>query len=638
MKRFAITILALALARSLCAADEPEVIVQLAHDRIYEGESVLYRVTLNHVEDPSPPKLEGFDDFEIQSRGEQSLDSHHVTIINGRRTEVTRRGRAYDFLLTPRRAGELTVPAPIAVVNGVTLRGEALKLRVIAPQDQDLAILEARCDRTVVYPTQTVTVTLTIAVKGLSEPFADEDPVAVLPRSPSLSIPWADDNSLPPGVQPSEPLERWIGKYLDRRGAGFNINRFRVPSASPFSIFDDAPSGFLPPSKRVQRPDTSGKMTEYREYTLERSLVPMQIGECAFGRASLKGAFAARVTSTGRADLEDVYVITETVAVTVRDAPLEGRPDSYCGAIGHFDWSGRLAPTEAKTGDPMTLTLILRGRGTLDAVQSPQLADMPEIAGAYKVYEVTEESGKGERRFIYGLRPLRAGSDAFPAVPISYFDVDKEQYVTLATDEIPVRIAKAEHIPVGDIAVSDRTSASRNAEIEIQEGGIFANDSALNSLQDDSVDPIRWFAGLGSLAGFYLIIVLVNQKVRRVTGDPDLVRRRAAATRARRRFRDADAEDRSPADRADLQQAAIFGLVADAAGIPEAGLTSDDARVKLEHLGIDEQLSNRLSRWCEACDAARYGASTDAALELHREAETLLEHMIGSLKSKKLVR
>jgi hypothetical protein len=82
----------------------------------------------------------------------------------------------------------------------------------------------------------------------------------------------------------------------------------------------------------------------------------------------------------------------------------------------------------------------------------------------------------------------------------------------------------------------------------------------------------------------------------------------------------------------------VFGLVADAAGIPEAGLTSDDVRIQLGRLGVEQPLSDRLRAWCEACDAARYGATSDAAGELDRQAETVLEQLIGNLKAKKLLR
>ena len=95
-----------------CAAQEPEVIVEVDRQQLYEGESLIYRVTLNHVDNPSPPTLNGFDAFTVEFVGEQSLDSHQLTIINGRRSEVIRRGHQYNYRLTPKQSGSLTIPAP----------------------------------------------------------------------------------------------------------------------------------------------------------------------------------------------------------------------------------------------------------------------------------------------------------------------------------------------------------------------------------------------------------------------------------------------------------------------------------------------------------------------------------------------
>ena len=87
----------LAPGRLWAAGREPEIIVELDRSRIYHGESVLYQVTLNHLENPSPPELPGFDDFEVTRLGEQSLDSRVIRIINGRRTETIRLGRQYTY-------------------------------------------------------------------------------------------------------------------------------------------------------------------------------------------------------------------------------------------------------------------------------------------------------------------------------------------------------------------------------------------------------------------------------------------------------------------------------------------------------------------------------------------------------------
>ncbi len=634
--RWSLFLCGIALAcSSVRGADDPEVIVELERSQIYEGESVIYRVTLNHVESPSPPTLDGFDDFDVQVGNEQSLNSRQVTIINGRRSEVVRYGRAYDFILTPKRAGELTIPAPTAVVDGETLQGDALTLRVIPPEKQDLAIINVQTDKASVYPMQRFTVTLTIAVKELPEPYAERDPLSVLRRNPALSIPWVDDDALPKGLTPIVPWQRWIGEYVDREGSGFGINNLRTTSA--FSFFSNSQSGFMPPNRRVKRKDSSGKTVGYREYTLSREFRSTSVGEFSFGPVTLKGGFPVSVVSR-QVKLESVFAVADPVTVTVEDAPLEGRPSTYSGAIGSFTWDATLAPTEAKVGDPMTLTLTLAGEGTLDMVPTPDPSQIPEIANSFKVYEATEESGENQRRFVFGLRPLTAEIEAFPAITFNCFDVDKQQYVDLKTDEIPLRISQAERLSDEEIDMASGTSSAGGNQVETQAGGIFANDSALRSLRDDSVDPVRWFVGLGCLACVYGIMALLTQRIRRLVEDPDLVRRRSAASRARRRLQEAASDDGDTAQQTDRLQAAFSGLVADASGLPEAGLTLNEARARLVKLGMDDKLVDRFGSWCEACDATRYGASSGQVNELRQEARLLLDDMIQGLKEKQFLR
>ena len=626
------------------AADyEPELLVQLAKDRIYEGESVSYAVIPNHVENPSTPKLDGFDDFVVEFQGQRRIDLQQTQNINGERRAFVLRGHVFSYLLTPKRSGELTVPAPTCEVNGKVLQGQSFKLHVVAPEEQDFAFLEILVDKTAVYPVQPFTVTLKIAVKGIPDPLDEKDPVALLASisrpsqfsmsffdervpPPVLSIPWAEDEGLQGGVIPDRPLERWLGRYVANRGGGFSINNYSFRGRKDFS-----PSG-----QRIRRNDGSGRSTGYWEYSFDRKFLAKQVGEYSFGPATLKGELAARVNARGQVGLEEVYVMAKPAAVTVKDAPLDGRPASYAGLIGRFEFESQLAPTKAKVGDPMTLTVTLRGQGTLDAVTAPRLEDISEIAGHFRIHEATEESDDEVRRFTYGLRPLDTGIDSFPPIEMSYFDVEQEEYITLHTEKIPLQIGTAEKLASGDIAMAD-TSPSGGGDIEMQEGGLLANHT-LASLRNDSVDPLRWFAGLGSLAGVYLIVLLVTQRVRRVIADPDLVRRRTAATRARRRLRDATRSQAGTQAEVESLRAAIVGLIADASGIDEAGLTTGEVREQLVEIGTDEPIVARLTEWCEACDAARYGASADAVHGLEHEAQALLENLIKTFKSKKQLR
>ncbi len=634
----ALACICLCVSPALSMAEEPQVIVEMDRSRIYQGESVLYRVTLNHVENPSPPELAGFDDFDVTPLGEQSLDSRRVTIINGRRTETVRRGRAYNYRLTPRKTGMLRIPAPTAEVDGRVLRGRELTLRVVAPEDQDLVQMEITVDRDSVYPTQPFTVTLTVAVKGLPDPSSSREPLGVQSSPPALKIPWVDDDKLSDGLEPAVDWQHWLGRLQDRRGVGFGVNS--ISRDSIFSMFESQALTFRPSAKRVTRRDKSGNEADYWEYRFARKFDPKQIGVYTFGPATLKGTFATGTGQAGRLTGEDVFAVAPSAIVTVKDVPEQDRPDCYIGAVGRFRLSAKLMPKKTRVGDPMTLTLELQGKGSLDGVMPPDLAGVPGIAEQFKVYEATEDVRRGTCRFTYSLRPLVEGTKTFPPVPVAFFDVDEDRYVTLRTEPIPIEVAKADRLSGRQIISGPGSMGRNHKELEARSEGVFANVTDLSAVRNESIRPGRWLAALGGMAGFYLALALVVARMQRLSGDQSRMRRRAAAAKARRRMHAAldELKSRDVRRGTDNVQAALLGLVADVTNLPEAGLTSKDVGRQLAGFGVEDDLAHRIVELLQTCDAAQYGVSSVGPDELRQEARTLLDALIKTLKRKRLFR
>ncbi len=635
MKSVAALAIVLLGATGLPAADrEPAVIADVDRRQIYQGESVRYTVILNHVQNPSPPELRGFDDFSVTPLGERSLNSVQSFTINGRTTTVERRGREYSYRLTPLRAGLLRIPAPVAMVDGKQLSGNELTINVVPPQEQDVAVLEITSDRRSVYPMQPFSVTLSILLKELPNPFSDEDPTRV-EFTRSLQIPWVNDERLPGGLEPSGDWQRWLMPLKSLQGFGFSINN--IGEREIFSLFRDRPrsSSFHPKPRKVYRPDQSGQEVGYWQYDFTRQFIPKRSGRYTFGPVTLKGTFATDIDEQGRIrSKEDIYAVARPIVVTVKDVPEQGRPDSYIGAVGKFRLSAELHPKKAKVGDPMTLTLTLSGEGTLDEAYPPDLARVAEIAQQFKVYEATEETQGDARQFTYGLRPLKEGIEQFPAVPVSYFDVSTDRYVTLRTDPIPIEVTKADRFSSRQIVAARRNSSAAGDNVQVRQEGIFANITDLGAVRDESVRPVYWLAGLAGAIGLYLVVAAVVWQVRRRSGDVALRRRQAAHSRARTRLRQAMVELKSDRLRqaADHVQAALVGLVADMTDLPEAGLTPRDVEKQLRAFRVEQDLADRVNRLLETCDAARYGTSDAAMSNFDHEAQQLIKPLTRQLK------
>jgi len=614
------------------SAQSPEIIVETDRAEVYEGESLLYRVTLNHVENPSEPQLNEFDDFQIAKLGEQSLNSSQITIINGVRNEIVRRGRQYSYRLTPRRSGRLTIPSPSAEIDGQVIRGREVTLQVIPPDDQETVILEMSVDRETVYPMQPFTLLLTMAIKSLPGDLSGRDPLSVQQDPPLLSVGWMDDEQIPDGLEPSRSWREILEPLVRRRGQGVRINN--IGSSSVFSLFGREATTFRPEPESTTRTDADGAEAEYWEFRFERTMIPRQLGTYEFGPVNLKGTFATDVQN-GRLVGEKLFAVANNVAVTVRDVPLEGRPDSYIGAVGRFDVTSQLVPNIARVGDPMTLTVTLNGRGSLADAHPPEIASLTGVEGAFRTYEATEETSGDSRRFTYSLRPLRSDVSEFPAIPVSYFDVEQEQYVTIGTPSIALDISEAEQLADSDIISSGGDVSAATSQLQASEGGVFANDSDLKSLRNEAVHPRRWIGLWSGMILCYAAATTIIGRVRRLRDDPALLRRRAAPARARKALQDVTSQGNANGSATcEGLQRVVTGLIADFAGVPEAGLTPRDAAQRLEAIGVDDGLRDRTFDFLNQCDAARYGTAVDDIAWLEKDADSLVASLAGELKKK----
>ena len=629
-----LVLLQTAAVSSPCAAQDPEIVVEVDRQLLYEGESITYRITLNHVENPSPPKLSGFDRFRVESLGEQSLNSQQITIINGRRSEVIRRGQQYNYRLTPKEAGQFNIPAPSAEVNGRTLHGREIAIRVTAPAEQDVVLLEMKSSKSTVYPMQPFTVSLTVAVRQLPDELSDRSPLSVQGNDPvSLSVPWLDDDQVPSDLAPKIAWDDVLNPLISRstRGSdGMRINN--IGSQSAFSIFRRGAMVFLPPSVRTTRTNKDGDSIPYVEYTFEREFVPQASGTFSFGPATMKGMFGTEL-SDGKLDGEQIFAVAKAIIVVARDAPLKNRPSTFSGGIGVFNASASLTPSSASVGDPMTLSLRIQGEGTLAEVRPPDISSIPEVSQFFRTYDATETTSGNAREFTYSLRPLTTDVQEFPAIPVSYFDVENEDYVTVSTAPIPVEIKVARQLAASDIVSQQATSP--DTRLEVSDAGIFANHTSLQDLRADRASFSRWLFIWSGMLMCYGVASLGIVRYQQVHSNPLEKRRRSAKSRAAESLRLAEQYQGSAKKEClDAMNDAVTGLIADFNRVSEVGMTSQDAATWLQAIGTDTGLQNRTTDFLNTCDAARYGATEKSTSELLKECGLLIDDLGRELEKR----
>src|SRR3954469_3195039 len=133
----------------------------------------------------------------------------------------------------------------------------------------------------------------------------------------------------------------------------------------------------------------------------------------------------------------------KSAGVTLDVKPLPpGAPPQFGGAVGNFSLTADVKPKSAQIGDPFTITATITGRGNFDRVTAPAFEDQ---RGWHKYppssdFKKDDDIGISGKKTFETVLSANERKDKIPPQLFSYFDPAKEQYVTLHTEPIPVRV------------------------------------------------------------------------------------------------------------------------------------------------------------------------------------------------------
>lgn len=614
-------------------------------NRIYEGDSIIYQITIvteQRLNNGATPDLSDFKDFQVESPKVEQSSSFRQSFLNGQHSTQQRYETLYSYRLIPLRSGDLVIPPPKVMIDEVPLTAAvvvvareryrtpphlpkgAVEVRVNPPDQQDDVILSIETDKERYYPLQHLTVSLVVRIKKIP----DRDPLSPRLPPPELVVPWVEDPLLPKGLLPKQNNDDWLTSYVvQRRTRGFSINGYGLSQSilvfsSPFgSDFDQKHLyEFLPPAKTVQKQDQTGATSSYWEYRFDRVFVPQEFGRLSFGPAKLRGSFdVADSDSPNGIAAKRYYALAKPIEVEIVDVPQANRPPGYSGALGSFDWSADIQPRTAKVGDPLTLTLTLSGTGSTSNVTPPDIASLPEVAGLFKVSPVND---KGDT-YIYTIRPTQDGTVTFPAIRMSYFDVEKERFVTLESKPISLDVAAAQTLPMPFSPTLPGRFTATN--LERAEGGLFANMTDWRGAIDQSVPFRLWTRMLTLLCIGYGMMAGVVWYYRHKKSDPARERQQSAFGKAKRELAKLKAIS-SRTEKCNAMQGVLTGYVADLTNSIQEGMTVKDVCEKLERHGTKPSCVDETRAILETLDGAKYGGIDSASIDaLPQRIEMLID-------------
>jgi len=566
------------------------------------GSGIILSLTFYGAQNIAAPELPEIDGFQSRYLGPSS----RLSIVNG----VTSSSITHNYTLVPLKEGSFTVPVLSITYKNQTYTSKPISITVVQgpvslPQQEggqedhsqelsDRVFLTMELGKRKAYVNELIPVTIKLYVNKL----AIKD----------IQMPTIEQK-------------------------GFSLGEFRQPKQYQASINGIA----------------------YDVVEFNTTIFSLSPGEIKFGPARLECTMMVRKESRrrpssifdsdffdtdifgdffGRYENYPLHLSSVDASVTIVPLPEEGRPGSFSGAVGDYSFELTASPTQVKVGDPITLTMSVRGEGNLKLVNAPRL----DFGERFKVYEPQVTQDSDGKVFEQVVIPTEASVREIPEINFSFFDTQSATYKTITRGPIPITVTP---LPQGQELKVLESSPQPSDEPHIQKESLGRD---IIYIKDDP-GPLRpkgkflynniLFLLLQLVPlGAIIAAAVISRRRQRLQTDVRYARYLRAPRAARKNLQ---AVHRLLAGR-DTKgfYEAVFKTLQEYLGdrfhLSSAGITAavvdDPALAALDRTTLD-----RLKECFNECDRARFGQS-DVSIEQMHTTLTVLETVIERIETK----
>lgn len=555
---------------------------ELEEDSVAAGETATLKLIFTDLGNVQPPALPELPNCTAQFAGSGS----QIAIVNFERSSSI----IHQYVLQPKAAGVVEIPALTVEVNGQRYTSNPLKLRVGRGFDTaQLGFLKLVVPKTEFYVGETVPVEIRFYFKH------------------------APARQNPPKLK------------LD----GFIKGKEHTDNLPPETI--------------------NGEVYSVVRNAL--ALTAAKAGELTLGPAEFETLYVFRSNRRrsifddpffgGGGEQKQINFASEPVTIRVVPPPSVNQPSGFGGAVGRFSLDPVVAsPTNVAVGDPITVRLTVRGRGNFAGLKLPE----PAAGSGFQAYPGTNSFEEGDVLGLEGVKtfetvivPEQAGVQRLRLPPFVAWNPETKRYDSLEPRALAVNVRpglNAQAQPAGNVPVASatETTASRSGS---------------------ATDVVPLKTDLGPLVAFTPALVQRPWFLALLLAAPLLWSGLRVGDRLRERARQRGPDLRGQRERTVNEAVAQLAVEAQAGRSPEffaalnralqeqlaltlggsaGAFTEDVVTTRLEPRGLSAAEADRLRALFEALAQARYSPVTsrselDALTESARQAIAALKNL-----------
>lgn len=294
--------------------------------------------------------------------------------------------------------------------------------------------------------------------------------------------------------------------------------------------------------------------------------------------------------------------------LTIQVDPLPARPAGFSGGVGSFTISAQLNKTDIKANNPVTLRVIVSGRGNLKLIKKPEVK-FPKDFDTYdaKVTDKTKLTSNGvEGNMVYDFLavPRNQGKYEIPPIEFVYYDTEANAYKTVKTQAFTLNVAKGS----GSASVSDYTGDAADDQLNKDIRGIKTGDADVHDIGDFFFGSTAYWVAMCVLAAIFVSLFVVFRHRAIANANIDRMRGKKANKVATKRLKKANRLmlDGKASLFYDEVLRALWGYVGDKLSIPVEKLSRENISQRLAERSVGDETIALFIGALDECEFERY--------------------------------